>query len=312
MRVTDHTVSADRVVNIDGSSCRLLPVHQNGWGRRGVKEAQLQGNTREATTFTVTFSMDPGPLDTLVQIVHASKTPGHTHHVTSENGWATTNTILQFAATLDNALSPSKAGQTWILLCEMTSVHASEATLAAMKTAFLHVVLCFIPPRSSSYLQPCDVKSCNRAQASATLARFVLDGSFDGVVMNKAWRRQSSADWASRAVTDLCDKNQAWRTGWRRFRADSDGDFRDALTEAAALHSRDDLLSKHIELEPVPEDPVEWAMAESSDDEDDAHMPDAPPEPEVIDMPPTLASAPPMSNLEQCIAVRFVYGAGPR
>ena len=74
MRLTDHTVSADRVVNIDGTSCRLLPVHQNGWGRRGVKEAQLQGNTREATTFTVTFSMDPGPLDMLVQIVHAGKT----------------------------------------------------------------------------------------------------------------------------------------------------------------------------------------------------------------------------------------------
>ena len=28
--------------------------------------------------------------------------------------------------------------------------------------------------------------------------------------------------------------------------------------------------------------PVEWAMAEASDDEDDAPMPDAPPEPELI------------------------------
>ena len=40
-------------------------------------------------------------------------------------------------------------------------------------------------------------------------------------------------------------------------------------------------------------------MAESSDDEDDAPMTDAPPEPEVIDM-------------ELCIALRLVYGAGPR
>ena len=40
-------------------------------------------------------------------------------------------------------------------------------------------------------------------------------------------------------------------------------------------------------------------MAESSDDEDDAPMTDAPPVPEVIDM-------------ELCIALRLVYGAGPR
>ena len=55
-----HAVSADRVVNIDETSCRLLPVHQIEWGRRGVKQAQLQGNTKEATTFTVALSMDRG------------------------------------------------------------------------------------------------------------------------------------------------------------------------------------------------------------------------------------------------------------
>ena len=50
-----HAVSADRVVNIDETSYRLLPVHQTGWGRRGVKQAQLLGNTKEATTFRVAF-----------------------------------------------------------------------------------------------------------------------------------------------------------------------------------------------------------------------------------------------------------------
>ena len=47
------------------------------------------------------------------------------------------------------------------------------------------------------------------------------------------------------------------RTGWRRLRADSDGEFREAVTEAAALHSRDDLFFRHIEPEPASEDPVE-------------------------------------------------------
>ena len=67
---------------------------------------------------------------------------------------------------------------------------------------------------------------------------------------------------------------------------------------AAALHSRDELFSKHIEPEPAPEDPVDRATA--SDDEDDAPMPD------LIDMPPAPASARPMSNLERCIALRLV------
>ena len=87
--------AADRVVNIAETSCRLLPVHQIGWGRRGVKQAQLQSNAKEATTLTIAFSMDRGPLDMLLQIVQAGKTdavlleqpwPERTHHVTSENG----------------------------------------------------------------------------------------------------------------------------------------------------------------------------------------------------------------------------------
>ena len=55
-------------------------------------------------------------------------------------------------------------------------------------------------------------------------------------------------------------------------------------------------------------------MTEASDDEDDAPMPDAPasPEPELIAMPPAPISAPPMFNLERCIALRLVYGTGPR
>ena len=74
----------------------------------------------------------------------------------------------------------------------------------------------------------------------------------------------------------------------------------------AALHAHDELFSKHIEPEPPPEDPVDLAMAEASDDEDDAPMPDARLEPEIIDMPPAPASALPMSNLERCIALRLV------
>ena len=181
-----------------------------------------------------------------------------------------------------------------------------------MKAAFPHVVQCSFPPRSTSYMQPCDVavfrsfKSCIQAQASATLARSVIDGPFDDVVMNLAWRR--SAEWA-RAVPELLRQKPGvgdWLASIacpqrRRFLRCCDG-------SPAALNARDEQFSKHIEPEPAPEDPVEWAMAEESDDEDDAPVPDAPLEPELIDMLAALACAPPMSHLERCIALRLVCG----
>ena len=200
----------------------LLPPPA-GASDRDVKQAQLWCNAKESTTFTVAFSMDHGPLDMLIE--QAAKTDAvlpeeRTHHVMSENGWAiTTTTILQLTATLDNVLNPSKEGHAWILLWDTASIHASEGTMTAMKEKLPHVVLCFLPPRSTS---------------------------------------------------------QAWTTGWRPLRAHSDAHVKEAVAEAAALHSRDELFAKHIEPEPAPADPVDWAMAESPDDEDDAPMPSRP------------------------------------
>ena len=104
---------------------------------------------------------------------------------------------------------------------------------------------------------------------------------------------------------DLLDENVAWSTRCRQLRARSDNDFREAGEKANELHATGDLFAKRIEPEPAPADPVEWPMTEASEDADDAPVPDAPasPELELIDMPPVPASAPPMSNLERCIAV---------
>ena len=64
--------------------------------------------------------------------------------------------------------------------------------------------------------------------------------------------------------------------------------------------------TKHVLLAALGRGRLPQAMEKVSDDEDDAPMPD------LIDMPPAPASAPRMSNLERCIALRLVYGSGPR
>ena len=88
----------------------------------------------------------------------------HTHHITFENDWATTTTTLQLTTALDDVLNPSKEGQAWILPRDMASIHASEATLVAMRATFPHVVLCCVP----SNLQPCDLKPSSSASRAAS------------------------------------------------------------------------------------------------------------------------------------------------
>ena len=89
-------------------------IKPDGAARR--QTSQLQGNTREATTFTVAFSMDRGPAghagadrarrqDRRLSCPSSPGWRSRTHHVTSENGWATTTTLLQLVATLDHVMN---------------------------------------------------------------------------------------------------------------------------------------------------------------------------------------------------------------
>ena len=53
------------------------------------------------------------------------------------------------------------------------------------------------------------------------------------------------------------------------FRAHSDDEFREAVTEAAALHAHDELFAKHITPEPAEEGLPVWTMSEESVDDED-------------------------------------------
>ena len=109
--------------------------------------------------------------------------------------------------------------------------------------------------------------------------------------MNMARRRQSSADWAAREVTDFCDKNQACTTGWRRMCATNDDEFRDTVTEAAALHGA-------ANSSPSIRRQNRRLRREQSDEDEDGTPPHADAdEPELIVMPLAAASAPSVSNL---------------
>ena len=235
-----HAVGADRVINIDETSCRLLPVHQTGLGRRGVKQAQPQGNTREATTFTVAFSMGRGLLDMLVQIVQDRRR-------LAGADLAGAHSSRHFGERLGHDdHEPCSSRPPWMtssIQAEWDSRGSSSGTWPASTPAR--------PP-----WPPCAPHSLTSCCASSR---------------RTARRTCSPATWpssaASRAASRLkqaprlpAPSSTAWITGWHRLRAVSNAEFRDAVTEAAALHSRDELFSRHIEPEPASEDPEDWAM----------------------------------------------------
>ena len=177
--VRTNGVSADRTVNIDETSCRLLPVLQIGWGRRGVKQAQLQGNTREATTFTVAGhaggerailqdrrSLAGAALAGARSPCYIGERLGHGDHDAAARGHIGQRAEPEQRRT---SMDPSLGhGQ-----------HPRQRDhLGRHEGHVPHVVLCFIPPRSTSYLQPCDVAVFRSfqelhpgKQASTTLAR---------------------------------------------------------------------------------------------------------------------------------------------
>ena len=253
-----HAVSADRVVNINETSCRLLPVHHIAWGRCGVKQAQLQGNTREATTFTVAFSMGRGPLDMLVQIVHAGKTdavlpeepwPERTHHVTPR--------------TAGPRRRRSCSSQPHWTACSIQAGRDKRASFSGTWPASTPARPPW-PPCGAHSLTSCCASSRRTARRTCSPATWPSSAASRAAPRLKQAPRlpapsstapSKAAEWASRAATDLCDENKAWTTGWHRLRAGSNAEFCDAVAEAAALHAHDELFSKYIEPEPAPEDP---------------------------------------------------------
>ena len=109
-----QAVTADRVVNIDETSCRLLPVHQIGWGRRGVKQAQLQGihkgglHDTSRSRFAGHAGADRARWQGRRRLAGAALAGAHSSTSRQRTAGPTTTTILQLAAALDNVLNASR------------------------------------------------------------------------------------------------------------------------------------------------------------------------------------------------------------
>ena len=76
----------------------------------GVKQAQLQGNTREVTTFKVAFSMDRGLLD----MPGANRARWQDRRRLAGEALVAAHAPSQLMAALDDVMNPGKEGQAWV------------------------------------------------------------------------------------------------------------------------------------------------------------------------------------------------------
>ena len=173
------------------------------------------------------------------------------------------------------------------------------------------MVRCASPHRKAF----CSWSRCIPKQASTNVVRCVINGSFDSLVMCKA---QGMATTVSNRLgvaryLDLCNKNQAWRTGWDRLRPFywlfQSWFCHDCYLEQPAfgvqLGGFCDGVAKLI--------CGKWAMLEDTADHDEMDIQPVLDEPELIDLPAEPGpSHPPTSNLERCTALRLLHGRGPR
>ena len=267
---------------------------RSGGARRGVKQAQLQGNTKVATTFTIASSMGPWPAG----------------HAGANRARGQDRRRLARAA-LAGAHSPrhvKELGPRRPRFCSRTSVdpslghsqrrhpgrHAADVPSRRAVPCDVAVFRSFkrcIPDARERHSCPLRPRWHLRRLGHEQSMAAPVYGLMSSPRSHEPLRRERGLDnWVA---STACPQSKKL----------SKRPPRPTLTMSSSQAHRAGARSGR---------PVGWAMAEASDDEDDASMPDAPLEPELIDMPPAPASARPMSNLERCIALRLVYGAEPR
>ena len=315
----EHAVSADRVVNIDETSCRLLMVQQIGWaaaasnrpscratprrprhsrspshgpwpaGHAGADRARGQDRRRLAGA---ALAGAHSPRNVRERLGHHDDAPAARGHIGQRDEPEQRRTGVD--PSLGHGQHPRQRGH--------PGRHAGRfpTRRAVLHPATKHVVLATLRRGRLPQLQELHPGASERHSCPLRHRRLVRRlGHEQGMAAPVIGRMGGSRSHGPLRQEQGVDN---WRITCAHAATPSTRPSQ-RPTSCTPLAS---CSPEHIELEPAPAHPVDWAMAEASDDEDDAPMPDSPLEPELIYMPLALASAPPMSSLERCIALRLL------
>ena len=156
-------------------------------------------------------------------------------------------------------MNPGKEGQAWILLWDMVSIHASEATLAAMKAMFPYVVL--DPAAQHVVLAALRYGSLFAASRAAFRRKRPRRWpALCSTARSTTWSRTEHGD-DSLLPNGQLSQSRTSATKTRRGRlvgvvgAHTAPNSAGPLEWAHELHATGALFAKHITSEPAPDQP---------------------------------------------------------
>ena len=345
--LNDAGAHPSRLCNIDETATKLLPIGEKGWLRPGAAPV---GNKAYITTVLATRYGSP---DLLAQCIFQGKTracePTHafstilTSH--TESHWSSNATLVDFVEFIDKTwFNPQEPPHTdtWVLLWDVCTTHASRETLAELRSRLPHVRVTFLPPGSTSHTQPCDISYMRalkaglaRAAAKHLVSSLIMDPDAAIVLKHSSMELKSMfLAWLHTTLAEISTETHnvaAWKHILPRA-----GEWDSVLAAAQRDHAGGSLFTPHrrrpapellhigaaehdiamgssfIEEDVVDEDPDEEQLADEHffvDELEDSMPADGPSELETVDAEP-LPSAPadPVQILTRLQALRIVYG----
>ena len=213
-----------RVINVDETSLRMIPVSATGWSVKGEKTKQVQAGKSNITA-TLAVPMLQGP--SFCQLIFGGKTSAvlphgsveHDVHLNfTESHWQSTESMFSFVQFLEKVLNPTDEQRPWILLLDCASVHTASAFRQQLHSQLPWVKSIYIPGGSTAYNQPLDrsmmksFKSAIARKASRHFAEQIL--LVDSLDLSARFLKPVIATWVHEVINDISSRRDIFQTAW--------------------------------------------------------------------------------------------------
>ena len=259
--VNEHGVSDKRIVNLDQTSIRVMPLRSSGWATSGGDRVKFLQDAKRQVTLCVACPMLAGQI--IGQIVFTRKTkkaipavdmPANIACTASESHWSNTETMMEmFQAIAASVDSGPDAPIVVVLDC--APIHMSKEFRRRVREEMEWIKLVYVAPTHTATAQPLDVAYNFPLKASLTrvptahFSKLLLDAiESDDKGARQVDTRMSSLKpllphWVGVALNELSLRDDIREFGWRHLFVPAGEDRETVIAAAQELHEDGEALS---------------------------------------------------------------------
>ena len=252
--VNKHGVSDKRIVNLDQTSIRVMPLRSRGWATSGGDRVKFLQDAKRQVTLCVACPMLAGQI--IGQIVFTGKTkkaipavdmPANITCTASESHWSNTETMMEmFQAIAASVDSGPDAPIVVVLDC--APIHTSKEFRRRVREEMEWIKLVYVAPTHTATVQPLDVaynfplKASLTRVATAHFSKLLLDAiESDDKGARQVDTRMSSLKpllphWVGVALNELSLRDDVREFGWRHLFVPAGEDREAVIAAAQELH----------------------------------------------------------------------------